>query len=34
MEFKKASLKEVIFYKIKWLFETINRSFKILESWM
>ena len=34
MEFKKASLKEVIVYKIKWVLRILNYPFKKLESWM
>ena len=34
MEFKKAGLKEIIIYKVKWLLKIINYPFKKLESWM
>ena len=34
MEFKKASLKEIIKYKIKWIVKILNYPFKKLESWM
>ena len=34
MEFKKASLKEIIVYKIKWLIKIIDSAFKGLERLM
>lgn len=34
MEFKKASLKEIIKHKIKWVLRILNYPFKKLESWM
>lgn len=34
MEFKKASLKEVIVYKVKWVLRVLNYPFKKLESLM
>lgn len=34
MEFKKASLKEIIVYKIKWLIKIIDGAFKGLERLM
>lgn len=34
MEFKKASSKEIIKHKIKWVLRILNYPFKKLESWM
>lgn len=34
MEFKKASLKEIIKHKIKWVLRILNYPFKKLESRM
>ena len=32
--FKKASLKNMVMYKIKWLWKILNYPFKKLEEWM
>ena len=34
MEFKKASIKEIVKHKVKWIFSVLNYPFKKLESWM
>lgn len=33
-DFKKASLKQMAIYKIKWLLKILNYPFKKLEEWM
>lgn len=34
MEFKKASLKEIVKHKIKWIVKILNYPFNKLEKWM
>lgn len=34
MEFKKASLREIVKHKIKWIVRILNYPFKKLEEWM